>query len=236
MTEQPTLLGNWVLSGIVGSTAYGLAGPNSDKDYLGVYVADLDRVLGLEGPQAVQDSRVNKDPDTTWHELGKYLSLALRCNPTVLELLWLPSYELESEVGTALVNQRQYFLSENYVRSAYGGYAKQQADRLVQRHKEGKEGFSSDIRKRTAKHARHCARLLHQGAQLLETGEIQINVSEHRDTLFSYGDIAAKDPERFYKIFEYLLAKFNAIESKLPQQPDREKINAFLVKARRAQL
>lgn len=227
---------NILLQGIVGSTAYGLAGPDSDKDTLGIYLAPLDSVLGLGGAQAVSESHVTTEPDVTLHELGKYLSLALRCNPTVLELMWLTSYTVESDAGTALVAQRQYFLSDGYVRNAYGGYAKQQADRLVQRYKEGKDGFSSDVKKRTKKHARHCARLLHQGAQLLETGEINIDVSAHRDTLFSYGDIAAKDPEKFYKIFEYLFDQFNKIETKLPMHPDRDKIDAFLVKVRRGEL
>lgn len=221
-----------LLQGIVGSTAYGLAGPDSDQDYLGIFRASTGDVLGLAGAEAVQESRVAKNPDSTLHEVGKYLSLALRCNPTVLELLWLPKYTVETEEGTAIIAQRQYFLSEKYVRNAYGGYAKQQADRLVQRYTEGKEGFSSDIKKRTKKHARHCIRLLLQGEQLLKDGEIQIDVSEHRDRLFALGDVAAKDPQEFYEIFQRAIDYFNRIESKLPEKPDREKIDNLLVRIR----
>lgn len=221
-----------LLRGIVGSTAYGLAGPDSDQDYLGFFLAPLDSVLGLDGPEAVKTTRVGHAPDSTLHEVGKYLSLALKCNPTVLELLWLPSYEIESDASTAIILQRQYFLSERYVRNAFGGYAKQQADRLMSRHAEGKDGFSSDIKNRTAKHARHCARLLHQGEELLRTGDMTVDVSEHRDALFALGDIAARDPEKFYRTFEQLIDKFNRIESKLPDVPERDKINDLLVKIR----
>jgi hypothetical protein len=227
---------NIILQGVVGSTAYGLAGPNSDEDKLGIFLAPLDSVLGLEGAEAVKESLVTTEPDSSLHELGKYLSLALRCNPTVLELMWLPKYTVETEVGTSLVLHRQYFLSEGYVRNAYGGYAKQQADRLLSRYREGKDGFSSDVKKRTAKHARHCARLLHQGEQLLKTREIVLDVSQHRDVLFAYGDIAAKDPEKFYRIFESMFEQFNNTTSKLPLSPDRDKINAFLVKVRKGEL
>lgn len=230
--EDETFLGTKALEGIVGSTAYGLATKDSDKDYLGIYVADRFAVLGLDGPQAVQKTRIGKNPDSTHHEIGKYLSLALKCNPTVLELMWLPTYTFESEVGTALINQRQYFLSESYVRNAYGGYAKQQADRLINRSKDGKEGFSSDVKKRTKKHARHCMRLILQGIDLLEKGEIQVNISEHRDFLFDMGELAAKDPQVFYRCFEVMLDEFNKVESRLPQHPNREAVNQFLVKVR----
>jgi predicted nucleotidyltransferase len=224
---------NILLQGVVGSTAYGLAGPDSDRDHLGIFLAPLDAVLGLHGPQAVQASAVSSNPDSTLHEIGKYVSLALKCNPTVLELLWLPSYLIETDAGTALIAQRQYFLSEKYVRAAYGGYAKQQADRLMNRHKEGKEGFSSDIRKRTEKHGRHCMRLMVQGMELLQHGEMTVNVSEHRDFLFEMGELAATNPELFYRCFEEILDEFDNRETKLPQSPYPELINDFLIKTRR---
>ncbi len=42
--------GTVLLAGIVGSTAYGLAGPDSDVDRLGVFAAPTLSLLGLDAP------------------------------------------------------------------------------------------------------------------------------------------------------------------------------------------
>ncbi|WP_406288317.1 DNA polymerase beta superfamily protein [Embleya sp. NBC_00896] len=225
-----------LLMGVVGSTAYGLATAASDEDLLGVYLADSRDVLGLDGPTVVSGSQVTTKPDVTMHELGKYCSLALKCNPTVTELLWLPEYRVETEAGRRLRALRDSFLSTEYVRGAYGGYALQQARRLSGRHEAGKAGFSSDTAKRTAKHGRHCMRLLLQAQQLLRTGVLVLDMSDRRDELFAAGDLAANDPTAFAALFEREKATLDAIDSVLPTRPDREAVNNLLVTLRVAAL
>jgi predicted nucleotidyltransferase len=51
-----------LLSGIVGSVAYGLAGPGSDVDRLGVYAAPTVAFHGLRPPR---ESVVTTEPDVT---------------------------------------------------------------------------------------------------------------------------------------------------------------------------
>ncbi|MFI6582459.1 DNA polymerase beta superfamily protein [Embleya sp. NPDC050493] len=225
-----------LLMGVVGSTAYGLATAESDEDLLGLYIADTRKVLGLGGANVTSGSRVTTKPDVTMHELGKYCGLALKCNPTVTELLWLPEYRVETEAGRRLRALRGAFLSTEYVRSAYGGYAVQQAKRLLGRHEAGKEGFSADTAKRTAKHGRHCLRLLLQGQQLLRTGELLLDVSAHREDLFAVGRLAAEDPAAFARRFEQEKAALEAIDSVLPDRPDREAIETLVVDLRLAAL
>ena len=161
-----------LLSGIVGSHAYGLATQDSDVDRLGVFAAPTEEILSLHPPA---DSLVNVKPDITYHEARKYLSLALKCNPTVTELLWLEDYEVTSELGWELIGIRCSFLSASYVRNAYLGYATQQFRRLENR---GDGSFSSDTRLRTAKHARHLLRLLDQGLQLYRDGHLTVRVDD----------------------------------------------------------
>lgn len=230
-----------LIQGIVGSTAYGLNHADSDIDQLGVYVAPMNVVLGLkatqaledpEGPQPVDDTLVQHEPDLTLHEVGKYVSLALSANPTILELLWLPSYPVLHPLGLWLVHNRQIFLSERTVKGRYGGYAKQQAERLLRRHEDGKDGFSSDVKQRTAKHGRHCMRLLLQGAQLLRTGTMTVNVSEHRDDLFAAGVRAAENPQAFHEEAMDRIYEFDQIESVLPAQPDRDRADVLLQEIR----
>lgn len=221
-----------LLEGVVGSQAYGLAGPGSDVDRLGVYLAPTRTVLGVTGPAAVAASRVSTHPDVTHHELGKYVSLALRANPTVLELLFLTRYEVCTPAGAALVAARDAFLSAPAVRAAYGGYAVQQARRLRARHAEGRAVFSSDLAKRTAKHGRHCLRLLVMAAQLLEHGTLEVDVSAHRDELFAAGELAVSDPDAFAALFEDRLAALDARPSVLPERPDVARVDALVVAIR----
>lgn len=229
MPENSTI----VKSVTVGSTAYGLANTHSDIDTLGVYVAPIDLLLGLNGPSYADNSVVTNDPDRTFHEVGKYMRLALKCNPTILELAFAET-----------VQERRLYLSipldlavdaaihEKGVRGSYGGYAKQQAERLVRRNAEGRKGFDPDLAKRTAKHGRHCFRLMIQAEELLTTGRITLNVSQHRDEIYSMGELAETDPQAFYEAFEKRDAHLNSLDCVLPTEPNREAVNRHLLTIR----
>lgn len=125
MSETISIPPNVLLSGIVGSTAYGLDTEDSDVDRLGVFAARTERLLGLH---PVQESIVSVKPDATYHEAGKFAALALKVNPTITELMWLPRdlYETRTGLGDALIAIRSSFLSRRAVRNAYLGYATQQ--------------------------------------------------------------------------------------------------------------
>ncbi len=69
-----------------GSHAYGLATEMSDEDYRGVYAARTDRFLGLSYPVQLSDER----NDRTYYELGRFMELLGKANPTALELLGTP--------------------------------------------------------------------------------------------------------------------------------------------------
>lgn len=217
---------NVILQGVVGSKAYGLDHANSDFDILGVFVEPSQNFWGLS---PVVQTDVHTNPDITLHEVGKFISLALKCNPTVLELLWLPNYITRSMWGEWLVWARYLFLSESYVRNAFGGYAVQQARRLERRNAEGKQGFDSDLQARTPKHARHCFRLLRQGAELLATGDMTLKVP-NREELFELGQLPVPQiVERFEKEYE----KFQQISSVLPGEPRKVLIEHQLRRLRR---
>lgn len=79
---------NILLSGVVGSTAYGLATPDSDIDWLGNFAAPTHRMLGLHAPK---DSIVSTNPDRTLHETAKWCRLALGGNPTVMDSSGCPT-------------------------------------------------------------------------------------------------------------------------------------------------
>ncbi|MGW3152756.1 nucleotidyltransferase domain-containing protein [Streptomyces sp. NPDC001089] len=216
-----------LLSGIVGSTAYGLARPGSDVDRLGIYAVPTEQLHGLHPP--IQ-SHVFNDPDRTIHEAAKWCRLALGGNPTVMELVWLPEdlYEVRTPLGDELIGLRSSFLSAKRVRDAYLGYATQQFRRLETR---GDGSFSADTRKRTAKHARHLKRLCHQGLELYTTGRLTIEV-EDPQAYHDFGDQVAADSEAARPLLAEYEAAFDANQSVLPDRPDEAAVEAWLLRVR----
>ncbi len=211
-----------LLQGIVGSTAYGLAGPRSDVDRLGVYTAPTRAFHGLYPPIDRHASIVTHEPsDLTLHEARKYCLLALGVNPTVTELLWLPSYEIRTRLGDELVAIRRAFLSAPRVRDAYLGYARQQFTRLL--HK------GADPR--TPKHARHLLRLLHQGEALLATGEPTVRLADPQ-RYHEFGTAVAADPEEARAALDAACDRLAGIASPLPERPDEAAVEGWLQKVR----
>ena len=78
----------WMFFSLMGSRAYGFAGPDSDYDWAGVYYAPTREVLSVRG--LGRETHVGNEPDYTFHEVGKFLRLAVKGNPSVLEVLWSP--------------------------------------------------------------------------------------------------------------------------------------------------
>ncbi|MET7477985.1 nucleotidyltransferase domain-containing protein [Streptomyces sp. NPDC005648] len=216
-----------LLSGIVGSTAYGLAREGSDIDRLGVYAVPTVQLHGLE--KLIQ-SHVFTDPDRTLHEAAKWCRLALSGNPTVMELVWLPGelYEVRTALGDELIGIRSAFLSAKKVRDSYLGYATQQFRRLEAR---GDGSFSADTRKRTAKHARHLKRLCHQGLELYTTGRLTIRVDDP-ESYHDFGDRVAADSGAARPLLAEYEAAFDENRSTLPDQPDEGAVEAWLRRVR----
>lgn len=216
-----------ILEGIVGSTAYGLAHADSDLDYIGIGVRPTREVLGVFQPE---ETEVTKNPDRTIHEVRKFCHLAGKNNPTIMELLWLDEYEIAEDEALFLIDIREEFLSKK-LRKTYGGYAKQQAERLLRR-----GDFAADLKKRQAKHGRHCTRLLLQGQSALETGKIIVRLnSDQVDFVRGMGEMAVNDIENFHAIIDDMDDKFGAMldQSDLPEEPNWEAINDTLLTIRR---
>lgn len=221
---------NVLLSGVVGSTAYGLNGPDSDVDRLGLFAHPTAALHGLEEPE---ETWVTSKPDTTFHEARKYAKLALSGNPTVSELMWLPCdlYEVRHPLGDDLINIRYAFLSAKRTRDAYLGYATQQFKRLEAR---GDGSFSADTRKRTAKHARHLMRLCAQGYELYATGTLRIRLEDPQRYLDFGERVASGDLDHARSVMAGYEAAFDEKPSVLPDEPDRGVVQDWLLQVRAA--
>lgn len=207
-----------ILEAITGSKAYGLDTPDSDTDYKGVHVASTKHLLSLNKVHNIKEVIDGHEPyDYSYYEVGKFVDLALKNNPTIMEILFLEEYIKLTEEGQMLVSVKESFLSQN-VYNTYGKYALSQAHKL-----ESHPDFT-----RYSKHARHCFRLLQQGREILEHGTLTVKVN-NREELFEIGNLPSPQLlERFKKEYD----RFMDIKTSLPLEPDYDKINNILLKIR----
>lgn len=207
-----------LLAGVVGSTAYNLQTQSgSDIDTLGTFAMPADNFLGISPPgrTLTWSTTDNKNlPDATFHEIGKYVSLLLKNNPTVMELLWLPAYTVQTQAGTELIQMREKVLIPSQVYAAYGGYAYGELKKI------GSER-GSDLA-RVSKRARHVGRLCIQGTHLLRHGELPIDMGPYRDYLFDLSKWVVEDPQRFDRETLGLLAKLEKAHEDTHLTTDRD--------------
>lgn len=233
-----------LLKGVVGSRAYGLAGPESDYDYLGVFAVPTVELFKSAAPA---ESAVTKDPDCTLHEVRKFCQLATRCNPSVLELLWLDSYLIRHPLGDRLIKMRDSFLSRKAVRGAYLGYASEQLRRIRQprnpalvNRTRAVQGLppetEEDLTRKVAKHGRHVARLLFQAASLELGGRLQVHMEPWEATYARRlgEEAAAGDAKDLEAMVDGCASLFerDASKSALPDKPDHQAVDAVLVQIR----
>ena len=212
---------NVLLSGVVGSTAYGLAHSGSDVDRLGMFAVPTVALHGLHAPR---ESIVTTNPDSTIHEARKAVALIMGSNPTASELLWLDAYEVRTDLGDELIALRERLLSEGGVRRAYLGYATQQLRKI--------KAHGPESRIRQAKHARHLVRLLLQAQELHTTGRLTIRLADP-DGVRRLGEEIAERPEagdRLIACAEETLDRPGV----LPAQPDVAAADAWLRRVRAA--
>jgi predicted nucleotidyltransferase len=88
---------------IVGSRAFGLEHDESDTDVRGVYVAPAELQWSLFGaPEQFEDHAAQ----ACYWELQKFLLMALKANPNILECLYSPIVEKVTPLGEELLAMR----------------------------------------------------------------------------------------------------------------------------------
>lgn len=208
----------------VGSKAFGLSSESSDDDIRGIFLPPANLHWSLyELPEQLEFNE--GDQDEVFWELEKFLRLALKANPNILETLWTPLVLEANPIATKLREIRDAFLSKHIFKT-YSGYAISQFRKM-------RNSFKN-TGKFKHKHAMHLIRLLYSGIGVLRTGEIMVDVSEFRSELleirsghYSFEEVESKARE-LEKQFE---AAFE--QTDLPEQPDFAVVNQFLLEARR---
>lgn len=223
---------------VVGSTLAGTSIGTGDRDEMGICIESPESVIGLEHfeqyrfraqPEGAK-SGVG-DLDLTVYSLRKWMRLAEKGNPTIVDLLFVPK-ELKlinQFLADDLISLTPKILSKN-VAKCYLGYLTAQRQRLL-----GERGGRSVNRPLNdkgfdGKYACHMVRLGVQGVELLRTGKITLPLQgENRDRLIAIrkGEI---ELGKVLEITDSLEKELILLQetTPLPDHPDRKAINDFL--------
>jgi predicted nucleotidyltransferase len=244
VTEREVAEKGLIIRTLVGSTIHGLelAGTD-DRDEMGVCIEPPDYVAGLKRfetyvfrtkPEGVRSEA--GDLDLVVHSLRKFARLALKGNPTVLLLLFVPPDELllRTRLGDDLQALAPAFVSRE-AGKAFLGYLTAQKERLL-----GERGQLRvkrpelvDQHGYDTKYAMHMLRLGYQGRELLETGRISLPMREaERTRVFAvrrgevpFNDVLTEIGQLERDLTDLLDA------SPLAAVPDHAAVNDFLVRA-----
>lgn len=106
---------------IRGSHAYGLNTPTSDEDHGGVFICPQDNIYGLRSNYVEQIA--DEKGDTVFYELGRWIELLLKSNPTAMESLFIPKRCIIGEVHPIvqkIIDNRDMFLSKECFKTLTG--------------------------------------------------------------------------------------------------------------------
>ena len=239
--EHPGL-GDWsILTGYRGSIAHGTYVPNSDpnsiddKDAMAFCVPPLDHFYGLAEYGSRGTVEVVRDPwDIVIYEARKAVRLLAQGNPNVLSMLWLPDnlYIKRTVPGHLLIAHRDLFVGKHVYRS-FTGYAVAQMRKM----EAGVyKGYMGDKRRSLVerfgydtKNASHLIRLLRQGIEVLNDGELYVQRHDATELVAIKNgewplDRVKREAERLFRRAEDAYDR-----CKLPAAPDRERVNWLCV-------
>lgn len=226
-----------ILKVIVGSQAHGLATPESDYDYRGVFVVPTSELLRLGGTVKTTSWIEGKDDDTCW-EIGHFLNMAVHCNPTILETFLAPRWNyphsdrvpfteeahILEKMGSDLRELFPHVWNSTDVMNAFIGYGRNQ-----------RKKFLDNKDQREAKYATAYLRVLYNAWELLTTGTFSSNMS--KTSIF---DTLKRFKNKEYKMGEVMQLCYDwekMVEEAYKQNPDKktnvEPVNEFLLKVRK---
>lgn len=221
-----------ILKTIVGSTAHGLASADSDVDYRGVYIIPTKEILSLGFKYKGSHWLEGQAEDNTSYELGHFLSLAMNCNPSILEVFKAPLARVQDDDDENSILQnygmelRELFpcvWNPQGVYDAFVGYGLSQQKKMLDNHLD-----------RWKKYAIAYLRTLYNLNDLLTKkdfslfvpeGEFRNKLIEIKEGKWTVGDIINEANHMI------ALAKVN--KENCINEPNYEKVNNFLISIRK---
>jgi len=239
--ENPALNDWCIMQCYRGSIAHGMYRPNSDpnsiddKDAMAICIPSLDYYFGLKQFGSRGTKEIKRDEwDIVIYEVRKMVSLLAKGNPNVLAALWLEDkHYIEKTFAWNIILESRDLFSGKHVYKSFVGYAHGQLYRMTHH---AFEGYMGEKRKRLVekfgydtKNAAHLIRLLRMGIEFLADGRLYIERRDAQQLLeIKRGEWSLEqvktEADRLFASVEMAY-----INSKLPVQPDMEKINKLCV-------
>lgn len=219
---------NEILRVLVGSRAHNLHTEESDYDWRAVYVNPTTEILKLGGTTQQTSWIEGKEDDTAW-ELGKFLLMATKCNPTILEVFQAEALSSVMSDKSGLFGEKLQTLfphvwNSTDVYNAFRGYGKNQQKK-----------FLEEKDTRPHKYAVAYLRTLYNAVQLLSTGTFSLDTSntpiyetlkKWKNKEYTVGEVMQTTHE-----WEQILKK--TYESCERKETNLEPINEFLLAVRK---
>lgn len=210
---------------------------SGDRDELGICVEGLDLAMGLSHPfeQFVYRSAEDRDGkdapsqagdlDLTIYSLRKFLRLALKGNPTILTLLFIPRMKwVKGDARGSNLQELSPKIVSRQAGKAYLGYLTAQKQRFLGE-RGGRHGKPQiNDQNYDSKYAMHMLRLGYQGVELLLTGDLEVPMAEEtRSYLLSVRKGEQSSQDILTRTGELERHLKDLIEtSPLPEQPNKE--------------
>lgn len=219
------LKANIVLLVVAGSHAYGLNTEESDLDIRGISMGTPDSILGMESFDVFE----NKNTDTMIYSMKRFMELAMKGAPNVLEILFSRPENIlycNEKIGKMLLNNRDMFLSKR-VYYSFRGYAKNAL-------KDAEKRLENEPKK-ADKYAMHYIRLCLEVIVLLNGNDLIDALKNNRDMLMWIRNGSMRNGNKFTEGFYDCVEDFeNLLEkayqnSPLPDMVDVKKVSGLLV-------
>lgn len=123
MAEKNKIMECWA-----GSHLYGFNRPDSDEDFRGVFIPDKEYIYGLT--KKIEQLE-QKEPDRVLYSLHKFIQLALKNNPNIIELLYVPDNKMIfcHPIWDVIRENANLILSKK-CKHSFSGYAHDQLQRI----------------------------------------------------------------------------------------------------------
>jgi len=211
-----------IIKALVGSRAHLLNDEDSDYDYRAVYVIPTSEILSLSYKYNGTHWIEGKE-DNTSYEIGHFLHLATKCNPSILEVLANDNTVETTVWGDRLKDLFCDMWNKEDAFNAFTGYSHNQRKKML-----------TNKDNRMCKYATAYIRTLLNLCFLYQNGYInlQVNDKSHRDMLL---EIRA-EKWTMGKILDWatqLTEEAKWLRDKCTQEANMRRVNRFLLDIRK---
>lgn len=211
-----------LLKSLVGSRAHELHDDSSDYDYRAVHVVPTKEILRI-GFKYSGTSWIEGSVDETSYEIGHFLQLCTKANPSVLEVLLADQTKIDTAYAKEMRELLPFMYDPNDAFNAFAGYSKNQQKKLLEDHLSRRLKFGVAY-----------VRTAYNLVELFETGTFSLRVTnpKKKQTLTDIKSGLHSDGE-IIDLAEAQIAKAKKLLPSVVNKKDMSVIDDFLCRVRK---